>query len=381
MNKNDRQLMGEMKTPAYVLDERLLIKNLELLKDIQEETGAKILLALKGFSMFSQFDLIGNYLSGVTSSSLNEATLGRKHMNKEVHIYAPAYRPDEIVQIAKTCDCIVFNSAEQIRRFRTIAKKANEKLEFGLRLNPEYSEVEIDIYNPCAINSRLGAKCDTFTKEDLKGIDGLHFHTMCEQNSDTLERTVEVIESKFGAYLYQMKWINLGGGHHITRKGYDVKKLTNIIKYLIKKYDIDVYLEPGEAIALNCGYLVTSVLDIVDNNMKTAIVDTSAACHMPDVIEMPYKPSILGASSTDSEEFKYRIGGVTCLAGDIVGDYYFNTPVLVGDKLIFKDMAHYTMVKNNTFNGINLPAIAMINDDGIKIIKEFGFRDYESRLS
>jgi len=381
MNYNDQVLLKKIKTPAYVIDERLLIKNLELLKDIQNQTGAKILLALKGFSMFYEFDLIGKYLYGITSSSLNEALLGRKHMNKEVHIYAPAFNLDEIEMIAKTCDHMVFNSAEQIRKFRALAKKYNPKLEFALRVNPEYSEVETEIYNPCAVNSRLGAKKETFSKQDLIGLDGLHFHTMCEQNSDTLERTLEVIEEKFGEYLYQMKWINMGGGHHITRKDYDVKKLIRMINHIKNKYKVEVYLEPGEAIVLNCGYLVSSVLDIVENNMNLLLLDTSAACHMPDVIEMPYKPSIIGADKMDEGEYKYRLGGVSCLAGDIIGDYSFDHPIKVGEKLIFEDMAHYTMVKNNTFNGINLPAIAIINEVGVKIIKKFGFADYESRLS
>ncbi len=381
MKKEDQLLLKKIKTPAYVLDERLLIKNLELFQDIQNRTGAKILLALKGFSMFYEFDLIGKYLYGITSSSLNEALLGKKYMKKEVHIYAPAYRPDEIEKIAKTCDHMVFNSVQQIQRFQQIAKKENPKMEFGLRVNPEYSEVEKEIYNPCAMNSRLGAKKESFTEKDLKEIDGLHFHTMCEQNSDTLERTIAVIEEKFGAYLYQMKWINMGGGHHITREDYDVEKLIHIINYIKRKYEVDVYLEPGEAVVLNCGYLVTSVLDVVENNMQTLLLDTSAACHMPDVIEMPYVPSIIGANKNEEGKYRYRLGGVSCLAGDIVGDYTFGQKIKVGDKLIFEDMAHYTMVKNNTFNGINLPTIAIINGSGIKTIKEFGFSDYESRLS
>lgn len=370
-----------IKTPAYVIDERRLIKNLELLKDVQDRTGAKILLALKGFSMFSEFPLIGNYLEGITSSSLNEALLGRKYMDKEVHIYAPAYRPDEIKVIAETCDHIVFNSIDQYKRHGAIVKRINPDIKMGLRVNPEYSEVDAPIYDPCAPGSRLGALASSFTAKDLKGLDGLHFHTMCEQNSDTLERTLEVVEEKFGTYLHDKKWINFGGGHHITRDDYDVEKLITLINRIKTTYDIQVYLEPGEAIALDCGYLVTSVLDIVENGKKIAIVDTSAACHMPDVLEMPYKPYILDSVLEDEGEYIYRIGGMTCLAGDVIGDYGFEKELKIGDKLIFTDMAHYTMVKNNSFNGVNLPAIAIMNDSGISVIREFGFEDYESRLS
>lgn len=381
MKNEDIKLMKNIKTPAYVVDERLLVKNLELLKSIQDRTGAKILLALKGFSMYKEFPLIGEYLAGITSSSLNEAKLGRNHMNKEVHIYAPAFRPDEIEEISEICDHIVFNSVEQISKFKSVAQGINNTIEFGLRINPEYSEVETEIYNPCARNSRLGAKLSTISHKELEGIQGLHFHTMCEQNSDTLERTIKVVEEKFGHFLHNMKWINFGGGHHITREDYDVEKLVALINRIKDTYSIDVYLEPGEAVALNCGYLVTSVLDIIDNNMQLGILDTSAACHMPDVIEMPYRPYIINSGQPREYQYNYRFGGLTCLAGDIIGDYSFEKMLTVGDKLIFTDMAHYTMVKNNTFNGVKLPAIAILNDDGIEIIREFGYKDYESRLS
>lgn len=380
MNRQDRALMKSINTPAYVVDERLLRHNLEILGSIQDRTGAKILLALKGFSMYSEFSLVGEYLAGITSSSLNEALLGRKHMDKEVHIYAPAYRPDEIEELALTCDHMVFNSADQIKRFKDKAREINPSLEFGLRVNPEYSEVEVEIYNPCATNSRLGAKASTFSKEDLADIDGLHFHTMCEQGSDTLERTIRVVEEKFGHYLHDMKWINFGGGHHITRQGYDIERLVRMINHMKSTYNVEVYLEPGEAVALNCGYLVARVLDIVENNMNIAILDTSAACHMPDVIEMPYRPYIIDSYEAYERGYTYRLGGMTCLAGDIIGDYAFEAPLSIGDYLIFTDMAHYSMVKNNTFNGVNLPSIAILNDQGIKVIKEFGFSDYESRL-
>lgn len=381
ISKKDISLLKGVQTPAYVVDERLLIKNLELLDMIQKKSGAKILLALKGFSMFSEFPLIGKYLEGITSSGINEALLGRKHMNKEVHIYSPAFKSNEIEVIANTCDHVVFNSSNQIKMFRQEFMDINPNLEFGIRVNPEYSEVTTEIYDPCAKYSRLGAKLSSINIEDFDILDGIHFHTMCEQGADTLERTIGIVEDKFGKYLHQMKWINFGGGHHITREGYDTDKLISIIKYIREKYQVDVYLEPGEAVALNTGYLITSVLDIVDNEKNIAIIDASAACHMPDVIEMPYRPDVINLKEGTSYKNHYRLGGVTCLAGDIVGDYSFSEPLSIGDQLIFGDMAHYTMVKNNTFNGINLPSIMVLNDDGIKSIKEFDYNDFESRLS
>lgn len=369
-------------SPCYIIDERLLIKNLELLHSIEKLTGCKILLAQKGFSMFSVYPLIGKYLSGVTSSSLFEARLGFEEMGKEVHVYAPAYTNAEFDGLLKYCDHIIFNSISQWNRFKDKIKAAGKKIECGIRLNPEYSEIETEIYNPCANYSRLGTTLANLDLGALDGIDGFHFHTMCEQNSDTLERTVEAIEKKFGNLLYKVKWLNLGGGHHITRPDYDVPKLISIIVYLKNKYNVDIYLEPGEAVALNTGYLVSTVIDIMDNGMHNAILDTSAACHMPDVLEMPYRPEIIDAGKPGDYPYLYRLGGQTCLAGDIIGDYSFKKPLTPGDKVVFCDMAHYTMVKNNTFNGINLPSIAIFSEDeGIKIIKQFGYEDFKMRLS
>jgi carboxynorspermidine decarboxylase len=369
-------------TPCYIVDERLLTKNLELLVSVQERTGCKILLALKGFSMYSVFPLIGNYLKGITSSSLNEAKLGFEEMGKEVHIYAPAYIEEEFNELLDYVDHIVFNSFDQWKLFKERVKKYNKKqIECGIRVNPEYSEIKTPIYDPCFTNSRLGVTLSNFRPEDLDGIDGIHFHAMCEQNSDTLERIVKVVEEKFGEYIKGMKWLNLGGGHHVTRPDYDVETLVKTIIYLKEKYSVDIYLEPGEAIALNTGFLVAKVLDIIDNGMKVAILDTSAACHMPDVLEMPYRPNIIDSGEPNEYEFTYRIGGMTCLAGDVIGDYSFKQPLEPGDRLVFCDMAHYTMVKNNTFNGVNLPSIALYNEkEGIKIIKKFGYEDYKSRL-
>ncbi|WP_312098749.1 carboxynorspermidine decarboxylase [Niallia sp.] len=369
-------------SPSYVVDERLLTKNLEVLQSVQERTGAKILLALKGFSMHSVFPLVGKYLAGVTSSSLFEARLGYEKMGKEVHAYAPAYADSEFDELLQYTDHIVFNSHSQWNRFKDKVQNAGKKIDVGLRINPEYSEIETQLYNPCAPFSRFGITLDNFNPDELDGIDGLHFHTMCEQNSDTLKRTIQVVDEKFGEYIKKMKWINFGGGHHITRPDYDIETLVESILYIKEKYNVDVYLEPGEAIALNTGYLVSTVLDIVHNGMDIAILDTSATCHMPDVLEMPYRPNIIDAGMPGDNEYTYRLGGMTCLAGDVIGDYSFKEPLKPGDKVIFCDMAHYTMVKNHMFNGVNLPSIASYNEEeGLKVVRQFVFEDYSNRLS
>ncbi len=375
--------ISKLPTPCYIVDERLLIKNLELLDSIQKRTGCKILLAQKGFSMHAVYPLIGKYLKGVTSSSLFEARLGYEKMGKEVHVYAPAYVEEDFDEILKYSDHIVFNSFNQWDKFKQrVMNYPGKKIECGLRINPEYSEQDHAIYDPCSTYSRLGITEKNFRPDQLEGIDGLHFHTLCEQNSDTLERTAKVVDEKFGQYIKNMKWLNFGGGHHITRPDYDVETLIRTITFFQDKYGVEVYLEPGEAIALNTGYLVGRVLDIVDNDMNIAILDTSAACHMPDVLEMPYRPNIIGAGKPGEKQYTYRFGGHTCLAGDVIGDYSFDKPLKPGDRLVFCDMAHYTMVKNNTFNGVNLPAIALYSEkEGIKIIKEFSYSDFEGRLS
>ena len=371
-----------LRTPVYVVDETLLRKNLEVLKYVSDQTGCRILLAQKAFSMYSVYPLIGEYLQGTTASSLYEARLGREEMKGEVHIYAPAYREDEIEEIASLCDHIVFNSFSQWRKYKAIVKATDHKIECGLRINPEYSEIETDIYNPCFTGSRMGATLSQFEPEGLDGIDGLHFHTMCEQNSDVLKRTIAVVDEKFGPYIKKMKWINFGGGHHITRPDYDLDTLIDSIRFMKDKYGVEVYLEPGEAIALNTGYLASRVLDTLKNGIDLAILDTSAACHMPDVLEMPYRPQIIGAGETGEFPYSYRLGGPTCLAGDIIGDYSFREPLKPGDILVFCDMAHYTMVKNNTFNGIGLPSIALYHPEkGTRVIKKFGYEDFKMRLS
>lgn len=365
-------------TPAYIVDRRLLEDNLKILAYVQAEAGCKILGALKGFSMYHFFPLMGKYLAGITSSSLHEARLGYEEMGKEVHIYSPAFIESEIPELSKICNHFIFNSFDQYDKYKDRVKAGGG--ECGIRVNPEYSEIMTDIYNPCFIHSRLGVTLFNFEESRLTDMDGLHFHTMCEQNSDTLERTLEVIEDKFGKYMHRMKWINFGGGHHITRDDYDIERLIHIIKHIKEKYNVEVYLEPGEAIALNTGFLISSVLDIVNNGMDIAILDTSATSHMPDVIEMPYRPEIIGSGKPGEFKHTYRLGGLTCLAGDVIGDYSFKEPLNPGDRLVFTDMAHYTMVKNNTFNGVNLPHIATADEDGLKIIKSFGYEDYKGRL-
>lgn len=368
-------------SPCYIVDERLLRRNLEILDSVQQRTGAKILLALKGFSMASMLPIVGEYLAGVTCSSLHEARLGREEMGKEVHAYAPAFVDSELEELMGYCDHLVFNSFAQWQRHKERVKGHPKGIQCGLRVNPEYSEIEVALYNPCAPNSRMGITLANFKPEELEGIDGLHFHTLCELNSDALARTLPHLEEKFGPYLRQMKWLNFGGGHHITREDYDLDSLCESILYMKNKYDLEIYLEPGEAIALNTGYLVSTVLDIVDNGMAVGILDASAACHMPDVLEMPYRPNIIGAGLPGEKPYTYRFGGNTCLSGDIIGDYSFDEPLKVGDRLVFCDMAHYTMVKNNTFNGVNLPSIASFNEtDGIRVHRRFGYSDYVSRL-
>lgn len=369
-------------TPCYIVDETLLTRNLEILDQVQRRTGCKILLALKGFSMFSTFPLVGKYLHGITASSLHEARLGREEMNKEVHIYSPAYIDEDFDEIASLVDHLVFNSFAQYRKFKPRLAASGRKIEVGIRVNPEYSEIATALYDPCAPFSRLGVTLANFLPDEMDGIDGLHFHTMCEQNSDTLARTLPVIDEKFGPYIRGLKWVNFGGGHHITRPDYDLEKLIRSISFMQDKYGVDVYLEPGEAIALNTGFLVSEVLDVFENGMKLAILDTSAACHMPDVLEMPYRPIIIGSGMPGEKPFTYRLGGPTCLAGDVIGDYSFDQPLQTGDRLVFTDMAHYTMVKNNTFNGIRLPSIALSSpEQGTHVIRSFGYDDFRNRLS
>ncbi len=373
--------ISKLKTPCYVTDENLLLHNLKILDHVRKETGCKILLAQKAFSMYSVYPLLSKFLDGTTASGLFEAKLGREEFIGEVHVFSPAYKQAEMEQLLKISDHIVFNSFRQWAKYRNLVKGCDRDISCGIRVNPEYSEIETEIYNPCAENSRLGITKDQFDESMLDGIDGLHFHTMCEQGAETLKRTLPYFEEKFGKYLYGMKWVNFGGGHHITRDDYNVDLLIECIKYISAKYNVQVYLEPGEAVALNAGFLVTEVLDVGKNGMNLAIVDTSAACHMPDVLEMPYRPLIIDSGQAGEKPYTYRLGGPTCLAGDIIGDYSFDKPLKEGDRLVFTDMAIYSMVKNNTFNGMPLPSIYLHTLDGeLKLIKEFGYDDFKKRL-
>lgn len=370
----------ELPTPCYVVDEALLERNLKILRGVMDRTGCRILLAQKAFSMYALYPLIGRYLSGTTASGLYEARLGREEMGKENHIFSPAYREDEFDEIVKLCDHIVFNSFSQLEKFKAKVLSAGKSI--GLRINPECSTQEgHEIYDPCTPGSRLGVTLKNFKPELLDGVEGLHFHTLCEQNTDALVKTLGAVEEKFGKWLYSMKWLNFGGGHHITKPGYDIEALEKCIDRIQNKYDVQVYLEPGEAVALNAGFLVTTVLETMRNGIDIAILDTSAACHMPDVLEMPYTPPLSGAGKPGEKPFTYRLGGPTCLAGDIIGDYSFDRRLKPGDKLIFEDMAIYTMVKNNTFNGMPLPAIASGRDGDYRILRRFSYYDFKSRLS
>lgn len=373
--------ISKVKTPCYVVEESLLLKNAKILEYVQQQANCKILLAQKAFSMYSAYPLLSKYLKGTTASGLYEAKLGREEFDGEVHVFSPAYKTDEMQELVQIADHIVFNSFSQWKKHRDTIKNCGRKISCGLRVNPEYSEIETEIYNPCAKNSRLGITLEQFDESELDGIDGLHFHTMCEQGAETLERTLPYFEEKFGKYLYNMKWVNFGGGHHITRDDYNVELLIKCVKYISEKYNVQVYLEPGEAVALNAGFLVSDVMDIGKNGINFAIVDTSAACHMPDVLEMPYRPMIVGSGQPDEKSYTYRLGGPTCLAGDIIGDYSFDKPLTVGDRLVFTDMAIYSMVKNNTFNGMPLPRIYLNTlDDELKLVKEFGYEDFKYRL-
>lgn len=370
-------------TPCYLVDFKLLKNNLEILDAVQTATGAKILMAFKGFAMWSAFPLARKYLKGIAASSLNEARLGAEEFKKEVHTFSPAFKEEEFPEIIKYSNHIIFNSFDEWKRFRPLLKKSRKKISAGLRVNPEHREVKVSLYDPSAPYSRLGITRKNFKPKELEGISGLHFHSLCELNADSLERTLAAFERKFGEFLPKMKWVNFGGGHHITRPDYNRPLLVKIITRFREKYPhLEVYLEPGEAIALNTGVLVAQVLDIVHNEKNIAILDTSAAAHMPDTLEMPYRPEIVGAKPAGKYRYTYRLGGLSCLAGDVIGDYSFPKKLNRGDKLIFLDMAHYTMVKNNTFNGINLPSILIKDLKGkIKAIKKFGYLDYKNRLS
>jgi len=378
----DQTKLEKLPSPCWVLEEHLVKKNLECIDEIKKRSGAKVLLALKGYALWKSFPLLTPYLDGCCASGLHEAKLADETFGKEVHTYAPAFKEGEIEEIARISHHLVFNSPAQFHTFAVLAKKINPKLSLGLRVNPEYSESPKEIYNPCGLYSRLGTTLANLDESVLTQCDGLHFHALCEQDSAALENVLQNFEEKFGKYIPKMKWINFGGGHHITRKGYDREKLVRLIKNFKEKYDVEVYLEPGEAIGWETGSLVTTVLDIVDNGMKIAILDSSAEAHMPDTIIMPYRAEVRGAGEAGEKKYTYRLAGNTCLAGDIMGDYSFDAPLKIGDKVIFEDQMHYTMVKATTFNGVKLPSIVIEKDDGsVEVLREFGYEDFKERLS
>lgn len=387
----ERLDLAQVETPCYVLDLGALEANCALLGEVQRRAGCRILLALKGFAAWSVFPLVRRHLAGVTASSLHEAKLGKEHFGGELHVYAPAFGDDEFEEIARIADHVVFNSFAQWTRFRPEARRAGgaRGLSCGLRVNPEHSEVETALYDPCAPGSRLGVTREAFEAEVavtrsacLEGLEGLHFHTLCELDSDALERTLAAFEERFGAWIPRLRWVNMGGGHHITRPGYDIERLVSVVSGFRERHRVEVYLEPGEAVAIGTGALVASVLDIVPNDAKAVILDTSGTAHMPDVLEMPYRPNILGARAPGELPHTYRLGGLTCLAGDVIGDYSFAEPLRVGQKLVFLDMAHYTMVKNTTFNGVRLPSIATHDPatGKVTVVRRFGYEDYRNRL-
>lgn len=372
---------SELPTPCFVVGEAALRKNLEILSGLQRRTGCKVLLAQKAFSMFSVYPLLAKYLSGASASGLYEARLAKEEMGGENHVFSPAYTDAEMEKLVGICDHIVFNSFSQLERHRARWQKSGASV--GIRVNPECSTQQGHaIYDPCAPFSRLGVTRANFRPDLLDGVEGLHFHTLCEQNSGDLVRTFEAFERAFGEFLPRMKWLNLGGGHHITKPDYDISALDELLYYIRAKYGLQVYLEPGEAVALNAGWLDTTVLDVVENGMPILILDTSAACHMPDVLEMPYRPPLPGAGEPGEKAVTCRLTARTCLAGDVIGDYSFDSLPRIGDRLTFGDMAIYSMVKTNTFNGMRLPAIALLREDGdCELVRMFDYEDFKGRLS
>lgn len=401
MNPTDPQVFDyanlKIPTPYYIIDRALLRKNMMLLEDVQHRCGCRILLAMKSFSTWGVFSDMVPFLSGVATSSYNEAMLGKEEFGKLIHMYSPAYSKQELRSVLPLVDYLVFNSLNQWKMFKPIVQKYERKIHCGLRINPEYSEVQTEIYNPCTNRSRFGIRQEGLELSDLKGIEGFHFHTMCQQGSDVLMRTLELVEERFGRFLKKLKWINFGGGHHITRRGYDVNHLCEIVTHFRRKYGLEVFIEPGEAHVLNTGFLVSTVLDVIENpnSIDVVIVDTSAAAHMPDIIEMPYTPEMLGArrvvEAVDTDHpleegrYKYIIGSKTCLSGDIIGEYLCSKPLKVGDRVVFSDMSQYTMCKNTTFNGLHLPAIVSCDSDSpsgnVRVIRKFDYIDFKSRLS
>ena len=381
-NKSEIENIENIPSPAWILEEKLLQDNLDIFQYIQNRSDAKILLALKGYSLWASFPQISKTLIGCCASGLWEAKLAYDEFKKEVHTYSPAFKDKEIEEIAKISNHIVFNSPNQFNKFSNKALKINPNISLGIRINPEYSSSPVEMYNPCGLFSRLGTTINNFNKNILDNCDGFHFHALCEESADSLEMVLNIFEEKFGKYLYNLKWINFGGGHHITKDGYDIEKLISLIIKFKEKYSLDIYLELGEAVGWNSGSLVATVLDIINNGMDIAILDISAEAHLPDTIIMPYRAEVRGASEANKKSYTYRLSGNSCLAGDIMGDYSFDTPLEIGDRVIFEDQIHYTMVKATTFNGISLPSICILDKNGeLKTIREFKYEDFKDRLS
>ena len=377
------KLLERIETPCFVVDKALLRKNLAVLESVRKRAGVKILLAQKAFSLYAVYPLLAQGLDGTCASSPHEARLGREEFGKEVTAFAAAYSEADLRELLSLCDHVIFNSLSQWERFRPLTGDASN-VRFGLRCNPEHSEGAVEIYDPCAPKSRLGIRAAAFNGKCPEGITGLHVHNLCEQNADAFERTLKAFEEKFAFLIGQMQWINFGGGHHITRADYDVELLIRLLNGFRERWKTpEIFLEPGEAVALNTGYLVSSVLDIVHNDVDIAILDTSAEAHMPDVLEMPYRPNVIGAGEAGEKPFTYRLAGHSCLAGDVIGDYSFDRPLKPGGKLVFLDMAHYSMVKTNTFNGLQLPSIALMDSDTdeFRVLRKFTYEDFKSRLS
>lgn len=373
-------------SPCFVVDKAAIEHNLQILHDVQQRSGAKVLAALKAFSFWKLGSLTTQYLSGTCASGIHEARLGREEYGGEVHTFSAAFKEQELREVLAISDHVVFNSFSQWQQFQPLiqqAKQQRPQLKFGLRINPLHSEGEVALYDPCAPGSRLGIPLSEFHADQLAGISGLHFHTLCEQDFPPLQRTLAAVEQQFGEILHKMEWVNFGGGHHITQPNYQREALIALVREFAARYAVQVYLEPGEAVAIHSGVLVAEVLDIIHNGMPIAILDTSATCHMPDTLEMPYRADILGAGMPEEKAHTCRLGGMTCLAGDVMGDYSFDQPLHIGQRLVFDDMSHYTMVKTSTFNGINLPTLALWDsrDDSLEIVKQFGYDDFKQRLS
>ena len=388
---------GQMETPVFVVDTARLRKNLERLAEVKRRTGCKILLAQKGFALWRLYPLIREYLDGVCASSPNEARLGREEFDREVHVFAAAYSDADMRQLAQWADEVDFNSFAQWKRFRAVVEGAARPIRCGLRINPECSTQRHAIYDPCSPNSRLGIRRADFEGESLEGITGFHFHTLCEQNADALEETLAAVEQRFGSLIHGLSWFNFGGGHHITRQDYNLELLCRLVSDFQQRYGVQVYLEPGEAVALDAGVLTAQVLDVVHNGMDIAVLDVSGTAHMPDVLEMPYRPRVCRMEGTDCfpppssrageprmKAHTYRLAGLSCLAGDLIGDYSFDEPLQVGDRLVFEDMAHYSMVKTTMFNGVQHPAIALMDsekDGALQVVRRFAYEDFKHRLA